>query len=134
MFLKEKYTYFRAFARKPRWEPSKNDAFTFKNKATELCCSLNSRRVRRAALCPESFSRLRHQVSAKLYNTETPRGNAESRRTLTAARVLCQIEFQDLRDREERWMLAGMYTACPPAISNFGSVELTKCSARRSRN
>ncbi|TGZ38413.1 hypothetical protein DBV15_06755 [Temnothorax longispinosus] len=30
----------------------------------------------------------------------TPRGNAESQRTLTVARVLCQIEFQDLHDRE----------------------------------
>lgn len=94
----------------------------------------------RCTLPPILSSRFRHQVSAKLYNTGTPQGNAESQRALTAARVLCQIEFQDLRDRE-RWMLVGMCTAFSPFPSpppgnfpNFGSVELTKCCARRSRN
>lgn len=37
--------------------------------------------------------------SKVIQHSGTPRGNAESQRTLTVARVLCQIEFQDLYPR-----------------------------------
>lgn len=135
MFLQEKYVYSLGRAREPIWRhlimsflhlgiKQPNFLLSFKSSPRTTRCTLP--RVLSLSRAP-SFSEVTQ------YSAGRRRGNAESQRTLTVARVLCQIEFQDLHDRE-RWMLVGMCTACPPAISNFGSVELTKCSTRRSRN
>lgn len=131
IFIKEKYVFSQVVR---NMEASKNPFLHLGIKQLNFLLSFkSSSRTMRCTLSRVLFLSWAPSFSKVIQYSGMPPGNAESQRTLTVARVLCQIEFQDLHDRE-RWMLVGMYTACPPAISNFGSVELTKCSTRRSRN
>lgn len=119
--------------------------FAFRNKATELSVvPLNPRRTSLRTLPPGSLSLFRplSQLTKfqRSYTIPERRGaNVESQTHVNCrARVLCQIEFQGLRDREtrrrrrRRWMLVRNERSSlgppfslplPPAIPELSEVS-----------